>query len=499
MDQDRATTNDQHARTDDDRLLAGVGRRDISPPDGIRTAGFSSRETVVEGVDEPLTVTALVLEGCGARVCIMAIDLCMAPQDIALDWRAAVGAAIGTPSSHVLLNLSHTHSGAALLRTQPEFSDQAELLLAYEATLRDQLVGAASDAASDLRPARVGAGAGTSTIGVQRREPGPDGYTFLGEVPDGPIDPVVSVVRVDDLDGQAIAILTTYGCHTVSVGPRATVASPDFPGPMRRLVEATFGGHCLFLQGGGGDIMPCWGMSHEVDASDSKERIGQMLGGEVVRVAASIRTHVERGERTSLPSLLGPGMTMRPLVPVTGPACTALAARSEAVTLDLVPLPSAEDAARLREERVADLERALAGDSDRALTVARRQVAWADELVAAVARGDRTRPMEVQAIRVNDIVFTAIAAEVFSATTRAIRAASTFAHTVALGYSNGVLCYLPTAADFPAGGWDVHDRYRIPDLVFQAYLLPVAIAPDSEARVREGIERLLTGLADGPG
>ena len=53
-----------------------------------------------------------------------------------------------------------------------------------------------------------------------------------------------------------------------------------------------------------------------------------------------------------------------------------------------------------------------------------------------------------------------------------------------LGYSNGVLCYLPTAEAYPPGGWDVGDRYRIPDMVFQSYLLPVALAPDSEERIR---------------
>lgn len=477
-----------------DRLRAGVARRSVDPPLGIRTAGFSSRERVVEGIDEECSVTALVLEGMGRRVCIAAIDLCMVPQDVAMAWRVAVGEAIGTSASHVLINLSHTHSAGALLRTQPEFADQADLLAGYERMLGERLVEAASAAASGLREARIGAAAGHSRIGVQRRERDTDGYTFLGEVPDGPIDPVVGVVRVDDLAGRPIAILAAYGCHTVAVGPRSRLASPDFPGPMRRMVEATLGGMCLFLQGGGGDIMPLWGMSHEEDASADKERVGWMLGGEVVRVAASIRTEAERGERTFLPSLLGKGMTMRPWVPVTGPTVTALDARSAAVTLDLVPLPSLAEAHRLRAERQADLARALAGDSDRARTIARHFMAWADGLVAAVGRGDRTRTMEVQAIRVNDIVLTGIAAEAFSATTRAIRDASPFRHTIALGYSNGVLCYLPTAEDFPDGGWDVRDRYRVPDMVFQSYLLPVAIAPDSEARVRGAIGGLLEGL-----
>ncbi|MBX3031245.1 MAG: hypothetical protein KF809_13945 [Chloroflexi bacterium] len=396
----------------------------------------------------------------------------------------------------MLLNLSHTHSAGALLRTQPEFAEQGDLLQAYEAMLADRFVDAAVEAASRMRPARIGAATGSSRVGVQRRERDDEGYTFLGEVPDAPIDPAVGVIRVDDLEGAPIAILGSYGCHTVAVGPRSTVASPDFAGPMRRMVEQTLGGICLFLQGGGGDIMPCWGMSHEVDSSDNKDRIGWMLGGEVVRVAASIRTHVRRGERVFLPSLLGKGQTMRPLEPVQGPTCTALAARSASIALDLVGLPSMEEALELRAERVSDLEVALQGDSERARTIARHFFAWGERLVAAVEMGERTRTMEVQAIRVNDIAITGIAAEVFSATTRGIRAASPFSETIALGYSNGILCYLPTADDYPAGGWDVRDRYRVPDMVFQSYLMPVALAPTSEGRIRAAVLGLLGQLRD---
>ncbi|MET0772373.1 MAG: hypothetical protein ABWZ82_04755 [Candidatus Limnocylindrales bacterium] len=471
-----------------------MARRSVNPPRGIRTAGFSSREHVVEGIDEELSVTVLVLEGMGRRVCIAAMDLCMVPQDIAMAWRLAMADAIGTQASHVLINLSHTHSAGALLRLQPEFVEQAELMGGYERMLGERLVDAAGAAAAALQPARVGAGSGQSRIGVQRRERDADGSTILGEVPDGPIDTVVGVVRVDDLDGHPIATLAAYGCHTVAVGPRSRLASPDFPGPMRRMVETTLGGTCLFLQGGGGDIMPLWGMSQDEDATDDKDRVGWMLGGEVVRVASAIRTHRERGERAYLPALLGKGLAVRPWVPVAGPSVTALDARAITVSLDLVPLPDMSEAQRLRAGCHAELDAALAGDSDRARTIARRFVAWADGLVAAVEAGERTRTMEVQAIRVNDIAITGITAEVFSSTTRAIRDASPFPHTIPLGYSNGVLCYLPTAADHPEGGWDVRQRYGVPDLVFQAYLLPVAIAPDSEERVRAAVAGLLSEL-----
>src|SRR5437870_7442661 len=191
-----------------------------------------------------------------------------------------------------------------------------------------------------------------------------------------------------------------------------------------------------------------------------------MLGGQLLRVAAVLRTHVRRGERTSLRSLLGSGMTLTPWVPVAGNECTYLGAISETITLDLVPFPSLAEAVAIRAERTRDLDEARASGQERNITVAARFVHWADGLVEAVRSGRRnTAEFEVQAVRVNDIVFVGMSAEVFSATTAAVRRQSPFAQTIVLGYTNGTLCYLPRAEDYPPDGWSIHTRYRIPDLV----------------------------------
>jgi neutral ceramidase len=475
-------------------LFAGVGRRSVAPPLGIKTAGFYGREGVVSGHDGELSATVVVLRGLGQSVAIAAVDLGMAPQWLVAEWRARVASAVGTRPDNVLINLSHTHSAGALAATQPEFAFQRDLLERYRAMLGERIVEAALIATVAMQPARIATGQGTSHLGTYRRESGPDGYVFLGEVPDAPIDPAVGVIRIDDLDGRPIAVLAAYGCHPVTVGTRATVASADFPGPMRDLVEGTLGGTCLFLQGGGGDVMPRWGIGYELDNTDAKERVGWMLGGEVLSTAAGLRTHVQRGDRVSIPSLLGPGGTMRPLVPATGETCTYLGARSRTVTLDLVALPSEGQARELQAERQRDLDAALASGSERAVQIARHFVAWADGLVEAVATGRTTAEIDVQAIRVNDILITGISAEAFSSTTRRIRELSPFEMTIPLGYTNGILCYLPPADAYPPGGWDVADRYRIPDMVFQSYLLPVALAPSSEERVVGAVLELVDEL-----
>jgi hypothetical protein len=478
-------------------LLAGAARTSINPPLGIKTVGFSAREGVVEQIESEMTSTAVVFSDSDGQhtIAILALDLCNPSIKMTADWRQQIADAIGTTPAHVMINLSHTHSGPPLPGNPPEFCFQADLIQSYYDDLVPRIVESAVTANAQLQPARLAHAEGQSHIGINRRELGPDGYIFLGEDPAKPIDPVVGVVRVDDLDGNPIATLFSYGCHTVVVGPNSKVASPDFPGASREVIEKALGGLSLYLQGGGGDIMPVGGMGWEGDCRDGKDRVGMALAGEVIKVAAGLRTNVTRGERTWLPSLLGPGMTLTPWVPVEGHAAEFLDAVSERIQLDLIPFPPLDEARRLLAERQRDLAEAEASGQERRVTIGNRMVAWAERLVKTVQEhASPTAEFEVQALRINDVTFVALSAEVFSQTTVELRQRSPFEHTMALGYTNGVLCYLPRAEDYPAGGWRVDDRYKIPDLVFQAYLLPAGLRPDSEQRVVETALGLLERL-----
>jgi hypothetical protein len=482
-------------------LRAGVARRQINPPLGIETVGFSSREGVVDSIESDLTVSCLVLacrdgERVRAKIAIIALDLCNPPLRRVEEWRRRIAGAIGTPVSHVMVNLNHTHSAPALPDCPPEFEYQRPMLEAYQAMVVDRMIDAARAADASLQDARIVAGRGESHIGINRREIGPDGMVFLGEAPDGEVDPMVGVIRVDDLSGRPIAILFSYGCHTVVVGPRSPMISPDFPGAARDVVEKALGGTAMFLQACGGDIMPIGGMGYETDCRDAKDHIGTMLAGEVLKVAAGLRTHVKPGARTWLGSLLGKGMTLTPWVPVEGESCTFLGAVSETVSLDLIQFPSLAEAEAIRAERYKEMEEARAGGPERSAQVTTRFAAWADRLVDAVRTGrPPTWDFAIQVVRVNDIVLVGLSAETFAATGLRIKARAPFEHTQVLGYTNGCVCYLPPAEDYPPGGWSVRGRYQIPDLVFQSYLVPTGLHPGSEQRVVDRALTLINQLA----
>jgi hypothetical protein len=475
-------------------LHAGVGRRIINPPLGIKTFGFSSREGVVQAIESDLSATALVLSDEMARVVIIATDTGWLAWEVMNDLRRRVGEAVGTPASHVMINLNHTHSSPSMPAWCPDEPDQIALQSNYQDDLCRWIIEAAEKANECLEPARIGADWGESHIGVYRREKDADGNVFLGEVPDHPIDTSVGVIRVDDLNGQPLATLFSYGCHTVTIGPRALVASPDFPGASRALIENSIGGKAMFLQACGGNIMPQGGLNMAIDCRDEKTRVGQMLGAEVVKVASTIRTHIQRGERTMMGSLSK--ITVWPWEPVTGDSCTYLGAVEEVLPLRFIEMPSLEEAKVIRDECHDALDTArTSGARGWEINVNTRFADWSDKLVEAIETNRQTLDVSIQAIRINDIVLANSSTETLFETGLTIKARSPFPYTQVLGYSNGCVSYLPRAEDFPPGGWDIHRRwYGVPDLLFQAYSLPTAIHPDSEQQVIDRTLALLDQL-----
>jgi hypothetical protein len=115
------------------------------------------------------------------------------------------------------------------------------------------------------------------------------------KIPTSPVDPTVSVVRIDTAAGKPLAVLVNYACHPVVFGADNLKYSADYVGVMARTVEealskATGGSPlCLFLQGGDGDINPYYaGTSQADDPVKKRDWTGEELGRQAARVAQAI-------------------------------------------------------------------------------------------------------------------------------------------------------------------------------------------------------------------
>jgi len=475
-------------------LYAGAARRAINPQLGTGMPGLRLFGAPIQAIESDLTATVLVLSDGDSKVVVIGVDLCITSVPEAGRLRSAVAEALGTPVSHVLLNLSHVHSSPAL----PEFmamtdsTEDVPFRTRYEHDLRRWLAEAAVEADCRLQPARIGAGWGESAIGVYRRELR-DGRDVLGEVPDHPIDPSVGVIRVDDLDGDPIAVVFRYSAHPVTMGSRSQVASPDYPGPAREVLERNLGGLALFLQGCGGNVNPRVGIGYEVDCRDTKNRVGLELGGEALKVAAGLRTTTRAGERRPLGNV--PNILFTPWEPVHGDTCTHLAATETTVPLEFDELPSLEQAREILAHWQRTREERVGGDAlDWEIRSAKKYELWATKLVAAVEDGHPTHDLHIQAIRVNDVVIAAMDMEVFFETGLEIHDRSPLPDTFVLGYTNGCFGYLPRGKDYPEGGWKIDESYAVPDLIPQAWAMPVILHPDSARRAVEETLDLIGGM-----
>jgi len=273
-------------------LKAGVAKVEITPPTGLRMYGFSNRKGGSTGTLDPLMARVLVLEAGEKRLALVVLDL---GRPFAEAWIARLREDARKISgvSYVLLAAIHTHSGPAIRDEYPPKQSPD-----WETGVLEKVEKAIAEACQHLAEARLGTGYGSVDIGHNRLRLEPDGTIFWFErnntmVPTSPVDPTVSVLRVDTAAGEPLAILVNYACHPVVFGSDNLQYSADYPGVMIRTVEQAFAGKplCMFVQGAPGDINPYYAV-HPLgqDAVKMRDWTGERLGGEAARVAKSIQT-----------------------------------------------------------------------------------------------------------------------------------------------------------------------------------------------------------------
>ena len=273
-------------------LRAGVARVEITPPAGEQMWGYESRRQPATGTLDPLYARVLVLEAAPQRLALVTLDLgrSFGPGSLA---RLRAAALRTSQITCVLVAASHTHSAPVI---KDEYRDAPP---AWEQAALDKIGKAIAEAAGALQPARIGVGTGAVYIGHNRLRVNADGSVSWFErnttrVPTAPVDPTVTVLRIDRADGTPLAVLTNYACHPVVFGADNLRYSADYPGVMNRVVEESLGGgvESFFLQGAPGDINPYHAVTPlEQDAIGKRDWTGETLGREAARVAKEIHSH----------------------------------------------------------------------------------------------------------------------------------------------------------------------------------------------------------------
>lgn len=445
------------------QLQAGVARVDITPPIGIAHANWGAQaHERARGIDLDLWATALALGNSDEAALIVDLDLIYLRPENATKVRQAVADRTGLPTSHIRLAYTHTHSGPSTSTSGGWVSGGAEIVPVFLESLAAKVAGVAWAAQNRMQPARIAAGSGHSGIAVNRRFVTPEGTVVVGHNWTGPVDHEVKVVRIDDLDEQPLAVIVNYACHPITVGPYNDLITPDYPGVVKRVVESATGAKCLFLQGATGNIGPIEGCT-STEPRPIYRRLGTRLGYEAVSVAMDLQT-APKQERYGRTLESGAPLAVYEYEPV-GSGEVTFRVLTRTANLPLKEFPPFEEAEAEAKQRASELLALRTSGSE-------DEIRWAAMLAKrSRMRAERARryagqthtPLELQAIRIDDIAIVGMPGEPFVQIGKAVKSNSPFAHTLFSGYSNVGGSYIPMAQDYPVGGYEVDVTPFTPD------------------------------------
>jgi len=418
---------------------AGVGRVCITPPVGLIMAGYGERNQLSKGVHDDLYAKALVLDNGITKLSIVAADLLGLDKELVAKIRQIVEKRTGIKKDKIMIAASHTHSGPEItkefkllgipMEEKPiEGLSKNEFIDHLRDTVARWVVGSVYIANNNLEEAKIGVDKGeVHTVGLNRRDL------------KGPMDPEVGVIRIDNMDGNPMAILMNFTCHPTVLSSKNYLFSADYPGCAMKTVETVLGGDviAMFTNGACGDISTRFVRREQTFRE--VERLGVILGSEVLKIAEGIETTNQ----------------------------VTLKAASEIVRLPVRKFPTLEEAEKIVERERNNLEKlkkqgAPAGE----LRVAYTSLEGAEitlKLVKAGISRLKTVETEMQVMAINDVVFVGEPGELFVEIGKEIKKQSGLRNTFVVGYANDTIGYVPTKKAYEEGLYETFSTLFSPD------------------------------------
>jgi neutral ceramidase len=436
-------------------LNAGAARVDITPKVGVAHAGWGAQTHQISlGNDMPLHVTALVVTKDDVELAIVDVDIGIFTNQQDKDIRELISTESGIAFENIRLAYTHTHSGPITFGQW--IKDGIDLANEWWNTIPAACAKAVVDAKAAAEPARTGFGRGSCDININRRPARDNGELFTGRNWDGIVDHDVDVVSFDDADGNPIATIVNYAMHPTIMAHENQWVTPDFPGPMRAVVELAVGGLCLFLQGASGNQGPVDGFTGDLRVY---RKAGSKLGAEASRVRLAIEPR-EREER--LDQILKSGADLGIYTDVaTNESDDTVAVSNVPVDLpsrDVISLEKAQEAFDIAEKELETTRASEASEEEvrRGVSkVMRANIQLSVARLSDINTKDGHIEITVQSMRIGETVLVSIPVEPFVELADSVKKRSGSAKTVFSGFSNGHINYLATDIAFEEGGYEV--------------------------------------------
>ena len=387
------------ASTSKAQLRAAIIKVDISPSDSQYLVGYGERKST--GIHDRIYHRIVALDDGKTQFFLISTDICLFSPSEYDKVVSRLQKEHGIDPLNVWWSVTHTHSA-------PEVGPPGiygvymgnrvnhTLDSAYTSMIEESLIDGILEAKKNLVPARLGVGWGFSNANINRRAVDVDGKASLGLNPDGPVDRRIGLLRIDKMDGSPIALIANYPIHGTVLGDKNLQVSGDAPGMVSEYVEGKIGAPVLFINGAAGNLAPIYSV-HPTPAAGHLSQFRVLLGDKILEANKKIIS-------------------------------------------------------------ITDTVKLFAGE----LTVETPRkpgLVWSADMsryTATTKAGINMVKLPIRFLKLNEeVAIWSAPVELFCEISNEIRDRSPFPYTFYFGYTNGWFGYLPNAAAWPYGGYEV--------------------------------------------
>ena len=423
-------------------FLVGLKKEKITPEIGVRLGGYPNQRRSEKVLDD-LYVSALAIKQDEKTFVWISVDVCTMGDFIVNPIKEKLYKDFGIEPDNVICSAIHTHSGPLTFGSAGWGEPNTEYI---NSILIPKTIEATKKALDSLKPAVMGVGLGKSYAGINRREM-KDGEIILGQNPDGPYDPQMTILSFKTTDGENIGTFIHLAIHPTGCGASPSITR-DWPGVMVDRIEKITSAPCMFVNGAIGDVGPKLSNGMTTAYDELMLEVGEIAANDAQKIYDTISEY-------KVPELK---------------------LLAEDIFFPCEEPPSYESV-------LADIE--AMGNPDDLIEIAIKQYAYLQDIKKMYENGKEFKKglnVRVASVSFDDFAFLSLPFEFFCNISLAIRENSPFENTVTAGLSNGYVCYLPTEDQIPFGGYEVDS--------FKSTVIPCFISSLDKYLAQECVELL---------
>lgn len=418
---------------------AGAAQTDITPPLGTIING-EFVAFYAHTIHDPLYSKALVLQNAGTTLAFVIVDICAMDKDFITGTKKEITDLTGIQAEHILIAATHTHFAGSILDLLGSPCD-----LPYRRSLGKKIVQSVVNALKRLRPARIGfVAVDVPEHLVCRRYYMKPGYKALNPVTGGldiiktnpagdetyidkrasTVDPELSAVVIQSIEGEWISLLANYSMHYVGDCANGTVTADYFAVFARHITANLKAGEnfIAMLSNGTSGEANIWDFlqpdRYPKEAHQKKELIGKDLAAKLSKPLQNIQWETH------------------PL----------LSASFKYITLG-VRKPSAAEVEAAKKIAAQTNYRLINPDAAAMVKIYAREQVLLNEYPDTIE-------FPVQVLKIGDIFIGGLGGEFFAETGLALKKEINTNKYFTITMANGYIGYIPPAHEIEKGGYE---------------------------------------------